>query len=182
MPLNDARLPRKAVGLVTLPGMSDTPAPSFLASPQAAALVDSTPAEIGYIVTTFAGLCRKRLGKEPHALSASDVHGVLGHLLPEAFRRRDPRAEKVPAVLEAYIEFLIETHPSADGKGMRDGFHGTIGEFLQTARTGKNPHGHHQNHEPVVNEGPKVGRNDPCPCGSGAKYKRCHGKPGSSPA
>jgi preprotein translocase subunit SecA len=25
-------------------------------------------------------------------------------------------------------------------------------------------------------EGPKVGRNDPCPCGSGKKYKRCHGK------
>jgi hypothetical protein len=28
---------------------------------------------------------------------------------------------------------------------------------------------------PVVREAPKVGRNDPCPCGSGQKYKRCHG-------
>ncbi|HKC49338.1 MAG TPA: preprotein translocase subunit SecA [Myxococcota bacterium] len=27
----------------------------------------------------------------------------------------------------------------------------------------------------VVREGPKVGRNDPCPCGSGKKYKKCHG-------
>lgn len=27
----------------------------------------------------------------------------------------------------------------------------------------------------VVREGPKVGRNDPCPCGSGQKYKKCHG-------
>ena len=26
------------------------------------------------------------------------------------------------------------------------------------------------------NEGPKVGRNDPCPCGSGKKYKQCHGR------
>ena len=24
----------------------------------------------------------------------------------------------------------------------------------------------------------KVGRNDPCPCGSGKKYKQCHGKLG----
>ena len=32
------------------------------------------------------------------------------------------------------------------------------------------------NHEPVRNEGPKVGRNDPCPCGSGKKYKNCCGK------
>jgi preprotein translocase subunit SecA len=23
--------------------------------------------------------------------------------------------------------------------------------------------------------GAKVGRNDPCPCGSGKKYKKCHG-------
>ena len=30
-------------------------------------------------------------------------------------------------------------------------------------------------HEPV-RVGPKVGRNDPCPCGSGLKYKNCHGK------
>ena len=30
--------------------------------------------------------------------------------------------------------------------------------------------------KPVVNEGPKVGRNDPCPCGSGKKYKQCCGK------
>ena len=30
--------------------------------------------------------------------------------------------------------------------------------------------------KPVVNEGPKVGRNDPCPCGSGRKYKQCCGK------
>lgn len=31
-------------------------------------------------------------------------------------------------------------------------------------------------HIPVTNEGPKVGRNDPCPCGSGKKYKNCCGK------
>jgi SEC-C motif domain protein len=29
--------------------------------------------------------------------------------------------------------------------------------------------------EPVRRAEPKVGRNDPCPCGSGKKYKKCHG-------
>jgi preprotein translocase subunit SecA len=28
----------------------------------------------------------------------------------------------------------------------------------------------------VVREQPKVGRNEPCPCGSGKKYKHCHGR------
>lgn len=30
--------------------------------------------------------------------------------------------------------------------------------------------------KPVVREGPRIGRNDPCPCGSGKKYKKCCGK------
>ncbi len=30
--------------------------------------------------------------------------------------------------------------------------------------------------EPYVREEPKIGRNDPCPCGSGKKFKKCHGK------
>ena len=29
---------------------------------------------------------------------------------------------------------------------------------------------------PYVREGRKVGRNEPCPCGSGKKYKHCHGR------
>jgi SEC-C motif domain protein len=29
---------------------------------------------------------------------------------------------------------------------------------------------------PIVNDGPKLGRNDVCHCGSGKKYKKCHGK------
>ncbi|MCY2928453.1 MAG: SEC-C metal-binding domain-containing protein [Planctomycetota bacterium] len=32
--------------------------------------------------------------------------------------------------------------------------------------------------ETIVREAPRVGRNDPCPCGSGKKYKKCHGKAG----
>lgn len=30
--------------------------------------------------------------------------------------------------------------------------------------------------EPIRNTGERVGRNDPCPCGSGKKYKACHGR------
>ncbi len=34
-------------------------------------------------------------------------------------------------------------------------------------------HHHHQHIAPFVRSGPKIGRNDPCPCGSGKKYKKC---------
>lgn len=31
----------------------------------------------------------------------------------------------------------------------------------------------------LMREAPKAGRNDPCPCGSGRKYKKCHGRAGA---
>jgi preprotein translocase subunit SecA len=33
-----------------------------------------------------------------------------------------------------------------------------------------------EEHKPFVRNAQKVGRNDPCPCGSGKKYKQCHGR------
>ena len=41
--------------------------------------------------------------------------------------------------------------------------------FSPTAEPEKRP-------QPRVNHALKVGRNDPCPCGSGKKYKVCHGR------
>ena len=35
---------------------------------------------------------------------------------------------------------------------------------------------HHAPAEPYRREAPKLGRNDPCFCGSGRKYKKCHGQ------
>ena len=32
-----------------------------------------------------------------------------------------------------------------------------------------------------IRVGRKIGRNEPCPCGSGKKYKNCHGRPGAEP-
>jgi preprotein translocase subunit SecA len=32
--------------------------------------------------------------------------------------------------------------------------------------------------EPIRNRGQRVGRNDPCPCGSGKKFKNCHMRSG----
>ncbi len=37
--------------------------------------------------------------------------------------------------------------------------------------------GQEQINKTVVNKEKKIGRNDPCPCGSGKKYKKCHGDP-----
>ncbi|HVV81613.1 MAG TPA: SEC-C metal-binding domain-containing protein [Kofleriaceae bacterium] len=49
-------------------------------------------------------------------------------------------------------------------------------EAFDAALTGRRP-GERQG--TIVNDAPKVGRNDLCPCGSGKKYKKCHGSAGT---
>jgi preprotein translocase subunit SecA len=46
----------------------------------------------------------------------------------------------------------------------------------EAGATGEEPAGAEIAKETFVREGRKVGRNEPCPCGSGDKYKHCHGK------
>ena len=46
---------------------------------------------------------------------------------------------------------------------------------MQTRRSDLTTNGEQRSNTPVHVE-KKVGRNDPCPCGSGLKYKNCHGK------
>ena len=67
---------------------------------------------------------------------------------------------------------------SAPGDGGSGGFFGSgrdaaaaAGRAPQPARTG----GDDAPVKTVRRDEPKVGRNDPCPCGSGKKYKKCHG-------
>lgn len=57
--------------------------------------------------------------------------------------------------------------------------HDQVDQFSQTQRQRAAATAPQQGPQPVkqiVNETPKVGRNEPCPCGSGKKYKKCCGK------
>ena len=68
---------------------------------------------------------------------------------------------------EAQIEEAEQVHPQVENVQYH---HADYDEALATAATAeKKP-------QPQERAMPKVGRNDPCPCGSGKKYKHCHGK------
>ncbi|MDR3312644.1 MAG: preprotein translocase subunit SecA [Spirochaetaceae bacterium] len=62
-----------------------------------------------------------------------------------------------------------------------DTSHGELGAFdpalaRKGAERGATAQGRQGDSVTVVRTQPKVGRNDPCPCGSGKKYKHCHGR------
>ena len=54
--------------------------------------------------------------------------------------------------------------------------HHEVARFVRDADGWKFEDGEFVGEKPVVREEPKVGRNDPCPCGSGKKYKKCCGR------
>jgi preprotein translocase subunit SecA len=66
---------------------------------------------------------------------------------------------------------MSEVHESADGMGFSST--GADQAQQQQVQQGRRPP-QKVKRVPVV-AGPKVGRNDPCPCGSGKKYKKCCG-------
>ena len=63
-----------------------------------------------------------------------------------------------------------EAVPAFAGAGRSRGAAAAAQEGPRPARTGGD-----DIIKTVRREEPKVGRNDPCPCGSGKKYKKCHG-------
>ena len=71
------------------------------------------------------------------------------------------------AMDEPSLPHLTESHQNLDEPSE------TQRQQAQAARTDTRSR---QPITPIVNNGPKIGRNDPCPCGSGKKYKNCHGR------
>ena len=54
--------------------------------------------------------------------------------------------------------------------------HHEVSKFVREGGEWKFSDGDLVGETPVVREEPKIGRNDPCPCGSGKKYKKCCGR------
>jgi preprotein translocase subunit SecA len=89
----------------------------------------------------------------------SDMLDRVKHEVISIITRIQLREEQDIDALEAQRQApstVRYEHPSAAGEGDQEG-------ASAEAQT-------------VVREGPKIGRNAPCPCGSGKKYKQCHGK------
>ncbi|MDV6318938.1 preprotein translocase subunit SecA [Chromohalobacter sp. HP20-39] len=93
-----------------------------------------------------------------------DVIRILSHVqvrrqeeVDELERERRATLERERAVSQPVHEDAVASAEAVTAEGEEEASEGEDGQ-------------------PVRREGPKVGRNDQCPCGSGKKYKHCHGK------
>ena len=90
------------------------------------------------------------------------------------------QVEQAEASREAATEVSYE-HKSADSALADDSeVQSEVEQAIAAARAARTGEGQQavdaEPTRPFVRDSEKVGRNDPCPCGSGKKYKQCHGK------
>ncbi len=116
-----------------------------------------------------ASVCAAFLEQAGEASEESVRRALLEHLpalqLPAAVR------EAVPEIVRACLEWLQDVGRLGDGY--------SLGKFvgaLAPAYHERCAPGGGLRVPPVVNRAAAIGRNDPCPCGSGAKYKKCCGR------
>ncbi len=148
---------------------------------EAARALDAPDEAVRSVGERFLEACYEDLGKAPRFLDGQDVHVVVGHLMADRFALRDPHVEHAPAILEAFLAHLETMHVISQSFELRQALAPAAEELREVVRTGQSAHGHHHGHaapkqDPFVHGAPKLGRNDPCSCGSGKKYKKCHGR------
>ena len=117
-----------------------------------------------------AGYDRMIVCLEDHLLP---VAHVLGIELPEAdaWRAEREERERRQAERRAELDELGRRYQALKARG--------IDPFAKSAEKPKPPSRSQplpEAVEPVRLDQPKVGRNDPCPCGSGKKFKKCCGR------
>lgn len=93
-----------------------------------------------------------------------EVTRILCHVQVQAQEEVDELERRRREELERQMAHAQTRHDERPEEDSLDG-EGEAGQAQQVPQQ-----------TPFVREGRKVGRNEPCPCGSGKKYKQCHGK------
>jgi len=103
-------------------------------------------------------------GGDPGQIGEKEVRKGLLERVANLPLEKDVRAE-APRLVAAYLEFLGREGRVANGRHLGNFAMALAKEFPRHGSGGGSP--------PIRREAPKLGLNDPCPCGSGKKWKKC---------
>ncbi|MBY0369145.1 YchJ family protein [bacterium] len=134
-----------------------------------------TKADLEYIKKTLAPESRKGFDAAGTKKWAEEATWKgLEVLRTEAGKAGDEEGEVEFTATYAFDGQGIEHHEVAQFRKDKTGQWLFVDGESHTHREGEGHH-HHEPQEPVVRAEPKIGRNDPCSCGSGKKFKKCCG-------
>ena len=111
---------------------------------------------------------------EGHDMFEDMMDGVKSEFVRYMFHLEVERAPEVESHQPEQVNYSYASDPIQGFDGAVDGG-GDDGFFVDEGLNGDDPIEAPRVEQRVVAESERVGRNDPCPCGSGLKYKKCHG-------
>ncbi len=139
---------------------------SFLAS---SALEGPALEWAGEIAKEFLLAACRRDQVTPDEITSEGVRDALLERMPELTLPQEAR-ERVPEAISAFLEWLEDAGRLSGGRDLAQAVRAMATgyrERLAPSGGAKRP--------PIQRAAEKIGRNDPCPCGSGKKYKKCCG-------
>jgi preprotein translocase subunit SecA len=78
-----------------------------------------------------------------------------------------------------YVRYIthVEIAPESESVSDDEGLEGAMTNATEVAPGATELPVHEKSRKPIPRQGEKIGRNDPCWCGSKRKFKQCHGRP-----
>lgn len=150
----------------------------FLDSPAGRGSAGLKPAELRRAASLLVAAALEDLGVEPRLLDRETVRELLLGCVARRLGERDPLTAAIPEVARAFFRYLGESRMVPNAFEIEMALADIDGEFAAAARAVRPEQRVSGRTEPIVNRAAKVGRNEPCPCGSGKKFKQCCAKLG----
>ncbi len=128
----------------------------------------------GEVARMFLEVCQQQIGARIDLIDEEHLREALLELLPRRLAPGERASARAPAIVRALLAWAHETRPNQNSwklDGLLDELEPkwparlkAIGGTAAAAASA-----------PITRPGSKLGRNDPCPCGSGKKFKKCCG-------
>lgn len=135
-------------------------------------------AAVGEIAREFLDLCAREFGERLDLLDEEHLREALLNRLPRRLAPGDPQSRRAPTIVRALLAWAHELRPNASSWKLDSWLDALEGEFPARLRA-IGGSGVTAPSAPIIRPGSKLGRNDPCPCGSGRKWKKCCGAGGA---
>jgi len=148
----------------------------FLSSRHAGRFKPHEKKELAAIARSFLDVCYVDLGLRPDLIDADHLREALLEMLPRRLDPKAPLSPRAPEVVRALLDHHFEQHLNANAWSLDAVFDEAKSSFAQRLEEGGGRDAPAEKPETIQRPGSKLGRNDPCPCGSGKKYKKCCGK------
>jgi len=148
----------------------------FLSSRHAARFAPPTRADVGAVAREFLDACYNDVGVRPDLLDAEQLREVLFEILPRRLDPKSPTSTRAPDIVRALLDHFFEQKANANAWSLESVFDDARTRFAGLLAAGGGREQRAEAPEPLKRPGSKLGRNDPCPCGSGKKFKKCCAK------